>query len=159
MDSTKKIATQKRDSKCAAIKASLFAYCADELDSATRKEVESHLKTCTNCRLDLEEYKRVIDVLLANSKQEITVPRTISPRKRKRMLWLMGHPFFAFCVAHHRLTALIVSLTTIIIILVALFTIKIALREKPVGEPVQIIVDDTVEALPELDPEQPIPLE
>lgn len=160
MDSTEKIATQKCDSKCAAIKAYLSAYCADELDSATRKEVDEHLAACSSCRADFDEHKSVINVLLANSSKDMNVPRTISPRKRKRMLWLMGHPFFAFCVAHHRMTALIVSLTIVTLIIAALLTIKIIVeREKPVSAAVTIIVEDPAAELPELDPEQPIPME
>lgn len=160
MDSTKDIATKSSSSPCAAIKASLFAYCANELDAAARKEIEGHLKTCSNCRSDLEAYKRVIDVLLANAKKELSVPQTISPKKRKRMLWLMGHPFFAFCVAHHRMTALIVALTTVALIIAALLTIKIIVdRDKPVSAAVTIIVDDPAAEPPDLDPEPPIPME
>ncbi len=160
MDSTKDIATKGSSSQCAAIKSSLFAYCADELDAAARKEIEAHLKNCSNCRSDLEEYRRVIDVLLVNANKVISVPQTISPQKRKRTLWLMGHPFFAYCVAHHRMTALIVSLTTVALILAALLTIKIIVdREKPISPAVTIIVEDPATELPELDPEEPIPME
>lgn len=160
MDSTKDIATKSSSSRCAAIKASLFAYCADELDATARKEIEAHITECPGCREDFAEYRRVIDVLLTNSKKELSIPQTISPQKRKRMIWLMGHPFFAFCVAHHRMTAVIVSLTTITLIIAALLTIKIIVeREKPVSAAVTIIVEDPAAELPELDPEQPIPME
>lgn len=160
MDSTEKTPTQNCDRACAAIKASLSAYCANELDLATRNEIDEHLKKCSSCRSDFEEYKKVIDVLLANSSNDVDVPHAISPRKRKRMLWLMSHPFFAFCVTHHRMTALIVSLTTVALIIAALLTIKLVVeREKPVSTAVTIVVEDPAAELPELDPEPQIPME
>lgn len=159
MECTKSSAADCDSSKCAVIKGYLSAYCANELDPVTKKEVEEHIASCKSCRADFTEYKRVLEVLLSNATNEMTVPHTISPRKRKRMVWLMERPFFAFCVVHHRLTAIVVALTTIVLIMAALFTIKVLQREKPVSAPVTIVVEDPAAELPELDPEQPIPME
>lgn len=160
MDSTNKKATLKCDSKCETIKAYLSAYCSEELDPATRKEVEEHLNLCESCRVDFEEYKRVIDVLSVNASKNVSAPRTISPRKRKRMLWLMTHPFFAFCISHHRMTALVVALTIITLIIATLLTIKVVVgKDKPIGKPVIISVEKPATELPELEPDQLIPIE
>lgn len=160
MNSTKDDVEAKFCSQCADIKANLSAYCSGELDPATKSKLDEHLAICENCRADLEEYKSVVNVLLANTDDAITAPKTISPKKRKRMLWLMEHRFFALCVTYHRITALVFSIVIVALILIALFAIKIIVpREKPVSAPVTIIMEDPSSELPELDPEQPIPMD
>lgn len=158
MDSTKNI--EKKNDECVNIKSSISAYCAGEMSAEERISFEAHVSSCESCKSDLLEYKNVIEILLANTATALEAPQTISPKKRKRLLWLMQHPFFAFCLEHHRLTSFVISITTVILVLLALLTIKVIVDlSKPVSAPVTIILEDPGESLPELDEEEPIPLE
>lgn len=137
-------------SKCVKYKNMFAAYIDNELDDATKSDLLNHLNGCLDCRRELDTQKEMLSLLRG---QDIIKANDlhISEKRRRNMMWLMGHPFLSFCYIHHKKISLFVSLSIIIIILLALLSIKLAKRPDVIT--VDIVTTEQIgeKNLPELE--------
>lgn len=70
-------------------------------------------------------------------------PSRLGERRRRRLVWLMQHPFFALAARHHRATACFGAATALTIVIAILFAIKA--REQRLLPPVSVIAGQNLQ--------------
>lgn len=81
-------------------------------------------------------------------------PPGLSERRKRRLVWLMQRPFFAFLALHHRATAAAGAILAVAAVIAVLFAIKA--REQTVLPPVRVVFEDPSSAeAPDLEPDLP----
>ncbi|NLB69995.1 MAG: hypothetical protein GX804_10020 [Lentisphaerae bacterium] len=53
-----------------------------------------------------------------------SAPKRFEAKKRKRLIWLMEHPFVARCLKYHKTTAFIIMVILLVLTLVLLLSVR-----------------------------------
>jgi len=54
----------------------------------------------------------------------VSAPSALTKKRRRRLLWLMQHPFVSRCLGHPRLTAFVVAVVVLTLVIVYLLTLR-----------------------------------
>ena len=122
---------------CRSIRPLLLEYMSRELDAAPSALVREHLRNCAACSAEAAQIKRTLDALraAADTSASDTNVAGLTPRRRTRTLWLMGHPIAAWFFLHRRFTGILCALIVLTIIFIALMQIKLPPFLRYIKEP------------------------
>ncbi len=134
-------------SGCEKSKKLLPGYVLGDLSQNDRLLVERHVAECSSCREDLARISNAMR-FLKNHDPAGDAASGLSEKRRKRVIWIMGHPFLAFCAVHHKLVSFVVSIILTALIVTALFFMKYYVRPDSALAPVEISVPDAEEGNP-----------
>lgn len=151
---------------CSRIQPMLFDYVSRELGDRKSMLVREHLRHCADCRKEAVDLQQTL-VLMKHNDPGDSAPSALTGKRRKRLLWLMQHPFISRCLGHPRLTAFFVTVIVLTIIFIYLLTVRYPdfirsdLPRYPVQleravSPVDAIVEDVDLPPPTIDP-TPLP--
>ena len=135
---------------CGQIRELLFAYLTHELGDAQSLLVREHLRHCPDCATEAREMQETVDLIKQND-PAASVATSFAPKRRKRLIWLMEHPFIAKCIKHNRITSLVVMIVVLAILFAILWSLRIYREEVTALPPVRFE--------PSVDVEEPIDLE
>ena len=125
---------------CATIRGELFAYLSHELGDGQSTLVREHLRRCPACSEEAVRIQKVVAALRLHDPGEAAAP-AFEGRRRRRLLWLMAHPFIAACVRHHVATSIVVAVVLLAVAtLVVMRVVRFALPPKALP-PVELIRD------------------
>ena len=128
-----------RSVDCEKIREHLFDYLSHELGGGPSSLLREHLRRCPACAAEAHRIQQALDTLRSHDPGESAAPG-LDPRRRRRMLWLMGHPFIALCVRHHTATAIVVAAIVLAVaVTVAARILRIAILPKALP-PVELIL-------------------
>ncbi|MGI5868083.1 MAG: anti-sigma factor family protein [Kiritimatiellia bacterium] len=113
---------------CETIRRQLFDYLSHELASAPSTLVREHLRRCPACSEEAARIQKAVDALRSHDPGE-DAASAFEGRRRRRLLWLMAHPFIAACLRHH------VAVSIIVAIVVLLVGTLVVVRVSRMGEP------------------------
>lgn len=108
---------------CSRIQPMLFDYLAHELGERQSLLVREHLRHCGDCTEEAAALQQTL-VLMQRHDPGVSAPSALTSKRRRRLLWLMQHPFVARCLGHPRLTAFVVSVVVLTAIFVYLLTVR-----------------------------------
>lgn len=108
---------------CEKIREMLFDYQSRELGDSQSLLVREHLRHCEACSNAAAKLQQTID-LMKRHDPAASVPTEISPKRRRRLIWLMEHPLVATCLKHYKRTSLVVALIVLILVFLYLLTIQ-----------------------------------
>ncbi len=101
----------------------LFEYMSHELGDPQSLLIREHLRHCEGCSEAAMKLQKTIDWMKRNDPAE-SMPTEISPKRRRRLIWLMEHPFVARCLKHYKRTSLVVAVIVMILVFLYLLTIQ-----------------------------------
>lgn len=108
---------------CGKIHEMLFEYMAHELGDPQSLLVREHLRHCEACSETAMKFKETIALMRRHDPAE-SVAAAISPKRRRRLIWLMEHPFVAKCLHHYKITSLVVALLVLILAFLYLLSVR-----------------------------------
>lgn len=139
-----------RSVDCERIREQLFDYLTHELGGGSATLVREHLRRCPACSEEAARIQKVVQALRLHDPGAVVAP-AIEGRRRRRLLWLMEHPFIGACIRHHVATSIVLAVA---LLAVVTFVIMHIVRFKPLPEslpPVELILDgDAVSDAPPL---------
>jgi len=109
---------------CAVIRELLFSYMADELGDGQTVLVREHLRHCESCAEEALKIQQTIELVRGND-PAASVSDGFSAKRRRRLLWLMEHPFVAKCLRHYRVTSLVLTVLALVVIFFMMMLVKI----------------------------------
>ena len=109
---------------CAVIRELLFSYMAHELGDGQTVLVREHLRHCESCAEEALRIQKTIELVRGNDPADF-VSDGFSAKRRRRLLWLMEHPFVAKCLKHYRVTSLILMGIALVFIFFMMMLVKI----------------------------------
>lgn len=125
---------------CEKIRGQLFDYLSHELGGGPSTLVREHLRRCPACSEEAARIQKVVEALRSHDPGEAAAP-AIEGRRRRRLLWLMAHPFIAACVRHHVVTSIVVAVVLLAVAtLVVMRVVRFPLLPKALP-PVELILD------------------
>lgn len=145
---------------CGKIREMLFEYMSHELGNPQSLLVREHLRHCEACSGAAQKIQRTIDLMRRHDPGE-SVPSVISPKRRRRLIWMMEHPLVANCLKHYKVTSLVVAVIVLIVTFLYLLTVRypdFMQRELP-RFPVRLKIVDPQSTLPPLQQPDPPPLD
>lgn len=108
---------------CSRIQPMLFDYLSHELGERKSMLVREHLRHCTDCSQEAVELQQTV-LLMKNNDPGVSAPLALTRKRRRRLLWLMQHPFVARCLGHPRLTAFVLAIIVLTLVFAYLLTIR-----------------------------------
>lgn len=145
---------------CGKIRDMLFEYMSHELGDPQSLLVREHLRHCEACSDTAQKFQKTIEFMRRHDPAE-SVAAAISPKRRRRLIWLMEHPFVAKCLKHYKMTSLVVAVLVLIVTFLYLLTIRypdFMQRDLP-RFPVRLKVDEPQPTLAPLQHLTPPPLD
>ena len=109
---------------CAVIRELLFSYMAHELGDGQTVLVREHLRHCESCAEEALKIQQTIELVRGND-PAASVSDGFSAKRRRRLLWLMEHPFVAKCLRHYRVTSLVLTVLALVVIFFMMMLVKI----------------------------------
>ena len=97
-----------RSVDCEKIRGQLFDYLSHELGGGPSTLVREHLRRCPACSEEAARIQKVVEALRSHDPGAAAAP-AFEGRRRRRLLWLMEHPFIGACVRHHVATSIVVA--------------------------------------------------
>ena len=134
---------------CGQIRELLFAYLTHELGDAQSLLVREHLRHCPDCATEAREMQETVDLIKQND-PAASVATRFAPKRRKRLIWLMEHPFIAKCIKHNRITSLVVMIVVLAILFAILWSLRIYREEVTALPPVRLELPKGEEKLKDL---------
>ncbi len=144
---------------CGKIREILFEYMSHELGDPQSLLVREHLRHCEACSDTAQKFQKTITLMRRHDPAE-SVVSAISPKRRRRLIWLMEHPFVAKCLKHYKVTSLVVALIVLVVVFLYLLSIRypdFIQRELP-RIPVRLNVTEPQQDPPPLQHPDPLPL-
>jgi len=143
---------------CSSIRPLLPAFATRELDAALTTLVHEHLRNCPACAAEAAEILRTINALRTADPGKTQPAPALAPHRRKRTLWLMGHPLVGWFFLHRHITGILCA----VIVMTAVFFLLLSIKYPDIFKlkriPVEIYKPVKLENLPVLEP-TPVPLE
>jgi hypothetical protein len=107
---------------CGKIHELLFAYMSHELGEGQAVLVHEHLRHCKTCSEEALKIQRTLDLLKSHDPAE-SVAAEFSPKRRRRLIWMMAHPLIAKCIKHHIVTSLVIAVVFVAALLTVLLLV------------------------------------
>lgn len=82
-------------------------YIDGEISRANKRELEEHLKTCTECRKKLEDIKSTVEIL-RSSRQEVKTPESLDNEILNKTIYRKVKPVFNWKLAAAGIAALLI---------------------------------------------------
>lgn len=108
---------------CLRIQPLLFDYLSHELGERESLCVREHLRHCVVCTAEAAELQQTF-VMIKRNDPGILAPSALTGKRRRRLLWLMHHPFVSRCLGHPRLTAFVVAVVVLAVVFAYLLTVR-----------------------------------
>lgn len=103
---------------CRDVQGVLFDYMTRELGPARSDVVREHVRRCEQCRAELAEMQKTLDVLTLARKAPVA--ERLSPDRRKRMSRAVAHPVIDWICTHNAIVGILAAAMAIIVAFLAM---------------------------------------